>query len=192
MASTSLVSSIASAITTMENANPSLNNPGNIMDLAYYNQTGKFQLQQYPTAEAGQSALDSLITSYIGRGYNLNQFFATYAPSGHGANDPTAYANYVSGQIGVDPTTPLASVGGTPTYSVTATSTPLDATPSSLDNNEANLSTDLSSLLGDSSSSISDDVMSGGVLGTGSSNNTLLGVGILGAALLLYFATTVQ
>jgi len=188
MASTSLVQSIASAITSMEGANPSTNNPGNIMDLAYYQQTGNFRVQQYPTLEAGQSALDSLISSYISRGYNLNQFFATYAPSGHGNNDPVAYANYVSQKVGVDPTVPLANVGDTPTYSVTATSTPLDS--SSTDSiGVSNLSTDLSSLFGGvGGGSISDDISSGGVLGT-SSNGLTLGLGVIGAVLLLYFAT---
>lgn len=184
MASTSLVQGIASAITSMEGANPSTNNPGNIMDLAYYQQTGNFRVQQYPTTQAGQSALDSLISNYISRGYNLNQFFATYAPSGHGNNDPTAYANYVSQKIGVDPTIPLASVGDTPTYSVTATS--------SLPTNDSS-TTDLSSLTSDISSlfdssggiSSSNDIMSGGVSTIGG-NGILWGVGVLGIGLLLY------
>jgi hypothetical protein len=180
MAST-LVQNIAAAITSMEGANPSLNNPGNIMDYGYYQQTGNFRLQQYPTKEAGDTALDSLISSYISRGYNLNQFFATYAPTGHGANDPVAYANYVSGKIGVDPTTPLTNVSdtGIPTYSVTATSTALDS------NNDLSLSSDLASLFGGSDSNISSDVMSGGVSGV-SGNGLLIGVGIAGLALLLY------
>ena len=180
MAST-LVQNIAAAITSMEGANPSTNNPGNIMDLGYYQQTGQFRVQQYPTTEAGDAALESLITSYISRGYNLNQFFATYAPTGHGNNDPVAYANYVSGKIGVDPTTPLASVGDTsiPTYSVTATSTALDS-------NSDTLSSDLASLFGSSDSNISSDIMSGGVSNV-SGNGVLIGVGVVGLALLLFY-----
>jgi hypothetical protein len=169
----------------MEGANPSLNNPGNIMDYGYYQQTGNFRLQQYPTKEAGDTALDSLISSYISRGYNLNQFFATYAPTGHGNNDPVAYANYVSGKIGVDPTIPLTSVSdtGIPTYSVTATSTPLDST------GDLNISSDLASLFGTGGTlSSSSDIMAGGVSGVSISNGLLWGVGILGLGLLLYLA----
>ena len=196
MVSTSLVQGIASAITTMENSNPSLNNPGNIMDLAYYNQTGKFQLQQYPTVEAGQAALDSLVSSYIDRGYNLNQFFATYAPTGHGANDPTAYASYVADKIGVDPNVPLTSVGEvgsvpSVTSSITypqGTSTPSISSPTTVDTTDG--VEDLASLLGSGSDdplSVSSDIAGGGISTITNNTGLLVMAGVIGLVGLLYF-----
>lgn len=96
-----IVDSIATAITKMEGANPSLNNPGNIMDLNYYKSTGKFALQQYDSPSSGYNALTTLIQHYIDQGLDLNSFFAKYAPSGHGKNDPSGYANFVSQQTGI-------------------------------------------------------------------------------------------
>jgi hypothetical protein len=115
----SLITSITGAIAQMEGSNPSTNNPGNIMDLAYYKQTGQFRVQQYPTPQAGQDALESLTNSYINKGYSLNDFFAKYAPTGHGNNNPVAYAQFVAGKVGVDPNVPLNQVGGVPTYTIT-------------------------------------------------------------------------
>jgi len=92
--------SIANAIIKMENDNPSLNNPGAIMDLSYYHSTGQFQLQQYPTYQDGLTALYNLIDSYRSQGMTLSQFFAKYAPASAG-NDPTNYANFVAAQTGL-------------------------------------------------------------------------------------------
>lgn len=109
-----LVEQLADAITRQEGANPARNNPGNIMDLDYYRQTGQFRVRQFPTPEAGRAALEDLIESYIDRGYNLDQFFARYAPAGHGANNPAVYAANVSQWTGIDRNTPLRNlVGGT-------------------------------------------------------------------------------
>ncbi len=117
----SLISSIASAIAQVENTNPSLNNPGGIMDYNYYKQTGQFRLQQYPTPQAGQDALEALTAKYVAQGNTLDSFFGNYAPYGHGSNDPAVYAQTVSKAIGVPVDVPLNQVGDTsiPTYSVT-------------------------------------------------------------------------
>ena len=107
---TSLVDSLSNGIAQMENANPSLNNPGNIMDLSYYQSTGQFKLASYPTLAAGWAALKSLVSSYIGQGLTLEQFTAKYAPAGHGNNDPGNYANFLSAQTGIPTNIPLNTV----------------------------------------------------------------------------------
>ena len=119
--SSSLVGAIASAIARVENTNPSLNNPGGLMDVPYYKQTGLFRLAQYSTPQAGEQALESTVTNYVNQGNTLDSFFGNYAPYGHGSNDPAVYAQTVSGMIGGVPTdVPLNTLGGTPTYSTTA------------------------------------------------------------------------
>jgi hypothetical protein len=113
-----LVSSIAAAITQMENANPALNNPGNLTVPG----TGK--LASYPDLATGEAALDNQIQLNINRGLNLEQFFggepgvyAGYAPAPSAAcgggctgNNPSNYANFVAGQIGADTSTPLSQL----------------------------------------------------------------------------------
>ncbi len=115
---------LADAITKQEGFFPGSasyknNNPGNIMDLGYYRQTGQFRLQAYSTLEEGRAALESLIDKYISAGHTLTSFFAKYAPSGHGGNDPNIYAKNVAGWLGIPVDVPLAQVtqvaGGTPT-----------------------------------------------------------------------------
>ena len=110
-----LTNALADAITRQEgffpgSASYNNNNPGNIMDLAYYRQTGQFRLQAYPTLEAGREALESLVDKYISAGHTLTSFFAKYAPSGHGGNDPGVYARNVSGWLGIPMDVPLAQV----------------------------------------------------------------------------------
>jgi hypothetical protein len=113
MVNSPIVSSIAAAITRQENVasvQPTINNPGAIMDLPYYKQTGKFRLATYNTPEEGQNALEKLITWYVGQGYTLEEMFAKYAPSGHGANDPTVYAKNVSAFTGIPLGVPIKDV----------------------------------------------------------------------------------
>lgn len=86
------------------------NNPGNIMDYDYYKKTGQFRVQQYGSYEEGRAALESLIGKYISQGLTLEEFFAKYAPSGHGGNNPNTYANNVAGWIGIDTSTPLNQI----------------------------------------------------------------------------------
>lgn len=105
-----IIQSIANAIAKQEGAKASLNNPGNIMDLDYYKSTGNFKLKQYSSMQEGWDALYSLIGNYINSGVNLYQFFQKYAPSGHGSNNPTVYANNVAKWTGIDPNKPLNSI----------------------------------------------------------------------------------
>lgn len=101
---------IAISIIRVENAKPELNNPGNIMDLAYYKATGQFKLQQYETLLDGWNALKRLVGRYIERGYDLEQFFAKYAPSGHGTNNPQIYARTVSTWTGLPLLIPIKDI----------------------------------------------------------------------------------
>ena len=116
--SNSLTSALADAITRQEGFFPGSasyknNNPGNIMDLGYYLQTGKFKLQAYPTLAAGRAALESLVDKYVSAGHTLTSFFAKYAPSGHGGNDPGVYARNVAGWLGIPVDVPLSQVSVT-------------------------------------------------------------------------------
>lgn len=106
---------IADAIQQMEGWKPGSvsyvnNNPGNIMDLAYYKQTGKFRVQTYPSYAAGRQALESLIGSYAAQGATIESMFRKYAPEGHGNNNPAIYADYVASAVGVPKSTPVSSI----------------------------------------------------------------------------------
>jgi hypothetical protein len=116
-----LVSSIAAAITQMENANPANNNPGNLTTLG---PNGTYVIATYPDLATGELMLDNQIQTNINRGLNLQQFFGGepgvypgYAPAPSAAcgagckgNNPTNYANFVAGQIGADTSTPLSQL----------------------------------------------------------------------------------
>ena len=201
MANSSLVQGIAAAITSLEGSNPSTNNPGNIMDYSYYQQTNQFRVQQYSTPEAGQAALDSLVSSYISRGYNLYDFFKSYAPSGHGANNPIAYADSVSQMIGVDPNVPLTSVGETTgnTPSVASTITYPQGTGNTPISSPTTVDTpagveDLASLFGGGGSddplSVSSDIAGGGISTITSNSGLLVMAGVIGVVGLLYFTNS--
>ena len=139
-----LISSIASAIQTMEGWFPGSvsqrnNNPGNIMDVAYYQATGQFRVKYFPTLAEGQQALQDQISRNIGRGLTLKEFFggkpgvyAGYAPAGHGGNDPVAYANSVAAAAGIPANAPiqnyLSSADG---VDASITNPPADDTTSS-------------------------------------------------------------
>lgn len=106
-----LVDAIAVAIARQEKTNPTLNNPGAIMDVQYYKQTGgKFRLQQFATLAEGVTALKKLIRIYIDRGETLSSFFAKYAPTGHGNNNSNSYANNVANWLGISKNIKLSSL----------------------------------------------------------------------------------
>lgn len=117
--SSSLVSSIAAAITQMEGSGAGTiatrnNNPGNLVSgPGMIGTSGGFAV--FPDEATGQAALDNQIQLNINRGLTLQQFFAGgngyagYAPSADN-NNPTAYANFVAGQVGIDTSTPLNSL----------------------------------------------------------------------------------
>jgi hypothetical protein len=113
---------MAAAIRQMEGTNPAFaanNNPGN---LVYIGQAGAVPgaggFAKFSTPAAGEAALESQIQYQVNQGQNLTQFFNQYAPgntknAAGGVQTPAATQNYidtVSGQLGIDPSTPLNSV----------------------------------------------------------------------------------
>lgn len=119
-----LVSSLASAIRQVEGYNPNFaanNNPGN---LVYVGQAGAVPgaggFAKFASPEAGEAALEWQIQNYIDRGYNLTQFFNTYAPGGTSnaaggvqtQQATNSYVNTVASNLGLDPSIPLNSVQG--------------------------------------------------------------------------------
>jgi len=83
-------------------------NPGNLMDLDHFKKTGQFRLNQFSTWTSGWDALASLIQrQLLNKKLTLLEFiggqrdaagalkpggYAGFAPQGHGANNPAAYA----------------------------------------------------------------------------------------------------
>ena len=122
--SSSLVSAIAAAITQMEGFYPGSlayrnNNPGNLSSGPGMTGTsGGFAV--FPDLATGQAALENQIQLNIDRGLSLDTFFAGngdypgYAPKCSdpkcAGNDPTAYANFVGSQVGIDTSTPLSQL----------------------------------------------------------------------------------
>lgn len=115
---------LVSAIITEEGTCPSPsncqnNNPGN---LVYAGQPGASPgpngFAVFDTYQDGYNALVNQIGLYAsgscsacnGQPQTLASMFQIYAPAGQGSNNPTAYANYVAGVLGVDPSTPVSSV----------------------------------------------------------------------------------
>ena len=185
-----LVSSLASAITQVEGYNPNFvanNNPGNLIYVGQAGATlGAGGFAAFPTLAAGQAALNSQIQNYIDRGYNLNQFFNTYAPgntknAAGGVQTPAAtqaYINTVSSQLGLDPSIPLNSIQSSFTGpgSVSADSS------SSSDTSGSGSAFDLSSLTASLPGSGSTYDLGGGVVLSGSD---LFAVGLAAAAALV-------
>lgn len=125
MTTSEIADLIAQQFKRQENTNTAYNNPGAIMDLEYYRQTGQFRLQQYPTYDAGYSALVDLIKRKgVESGLTLRQFlegvpggYPGYAPYGHGGNDPNVYAENVAGWLGINPDVPLNQAFASSSYS---------------------------------------------------------------------------
>lgn len=114
-----VVDAIAAKIRSIESVRPELNNPGALMDLPYYQETGEFRLAQYPSLDAGEAALRAQIERNIGKGLTFYEFFGGkpgvyggYAPAGHGDNDPVAYAEAVAAAVGASPDQVIADVMG--------------------------------------------------------------------------------
>lgn len=120
MGSSGLVDPISQAIAQMEGYNtPGTlaqrnNNPGNLRSgPGQIGTSGGFAV--FPDAATGWAALNNQVQLNIDRGLTLNEFFAGkpgvyagYAPSGD-ANNPSAYAQFVASQTGLDPN---AVIGG--------------------------------------------------------------------------------
>lgn len=114
-------STVVQAIITQENANPSYNNPGNLMYAGQPGATsGPNDLAVFDTYQDGYNALVNQLNLYAagtcgkcnGQPQTIAGTFQIYAPAGIPGNNPTIYAQNVSNALGVDPSTPLASVLG--------------------------------------------------------------------------------
>ena len=83
-------------LTPQSGQGPSVNNPGNIRPASGQG------FNSYPSLQAGAEAMSDLLSRY-GSKYGVNTLLgltSKWAPAGDGNNNPTAYANYLSKQIG--------------------------------------------------------------------------------------------
>jgi len=113
------LSTLLQAIITQENANPALNNPGNLMYAGQPGATGTpGTIASFDTYADGLQALVNQLNLYAngtcqmcaGQPQTIAGTFAIYAPAGDGNNNPVAYANNVATALGVPTTTPLSAV----------------------------------------------------------------------------------
>jgi hypothetical protein len=95
------------------------NNPGNLAagPFAYAHgatgQNGNFAT--FPDVQTGVQAEDALVESYAQKGDTLSQMINAWAPAtapGNSQQSTQNYVNYVSGNLNVDPNTPVASITG--------------------------------------------------------------------------------
>ena len=118
----SLVDGISQAIAQMEGFNtPGTiaqrdNNPGNLRSGPGQTGTDSRGYAIFPDVATGWAALNNQVQINISRGLTLQEFFAGkpgvyagYAPSAD-SNNPTNYANFVAGRIGIDTSTPLDQI----------------------------------------------------------------------------------
>lgn len=108
------------------------NNPGNLMDIAYFKKTGQFRLAVFQTMRAGWDAQASLIQHMmLDKKLSLYEFlggqryassgaldlkkgtlkqggYPGYCPFGHGANDPIKYADFVAKLLSIPADVPLS------------------------------------------------------------------------------------
>jgi hypothetical protein len=85
------------------------NNPGNIRDGSFAQQqpgylgsNGGFAVFQSPLL--GQAAMEKNLMAYGRQGINTPLAIASkWAPAGDGANNPTSYANFIAGRLGIGP-----------------------------------------------------------------------------------------
>jgi hypothetical protein len=116
-----LTSSLANAIAQFEGYNvPNSvaqrnNNPGNLRSGPGQIGTDSNGYAIFPDAQTGFAALDNQVNLNISRGLTLQQFigggngYPGYAPSADN-NNVSNYVNFLSGQLGIDPNTPLSGV----------------------------------------------------------------------------------
>lgn len=97
------------------------NNPGNLRSSALAVGTnGGFAVFQ--SVEDGWKALGDLLQHYAGQGLSLRELIYKYAPPSDN-NNTEGYISYVAGQLGVDPSTPVATVLASGSNDVTPIST---------------------------------------------------------------------
>jgi hypothetical protein len=119
----SLTTDLAGAIQRFEGACTGLscrnNNPGNLRAGPGAIGTDSRGIAIFPDYATGEAALQHQIDLNISRGLTLDEFFAGkagvypgYAPAAD-SNDPNQYTGTVAGWLGIDPNTPLSSMGVT-------------------------------------------------------------------------------
>ena len=93
------------------------NNPGNLAPgvgrVIFPGQTGTDSggFAVFDSMDSGWAALQQTVQRYLRQSPDMtfNQFFNKYSPDGNGDN----YANYVAGQMGADPNSPVGlAIGG--------------------------------------------------------------------------------
>ena len=182
-----LVSSMAAAIAQMEGTNPAFANNFNVGNLIYIgpNQNGQTGVTpgaggfaKFTSPASGQAALANQIQYQINQGQTLTQFFNQYAPGGTtnaagGVQTSAAtqnYINFVSNQLGIDPSIPLNQIAASYTGpgSVLSADTGTDGTSTT---DSAGEPTSLGDVIG--GIDLTDPT-------------TLVAIGVAGAALMLY------
>lgn len=104
------ITTIASVITNTENANPALNNPGNLMYAGQPGASGTTgSLATFDSYSDGYQAMLRQIQLDANNGMSISDMMNSWAPASVPGNDPTAYAGYVASALGVDPSTPVLS-----------------------------------------------------------------------------------
>ena len=115
-----LIDQLAQAIAQMEGFNVANsvaqrnNNPGNLTASPYA--TGNVNgYSVFPDVATGWEALNYQLGLYAQRGLTLEQMAAIYAPAPNGSsmttgNDPNNYLNFITGQLGVGPSTSISAL----------------------------------------------------------------------------------
>ena len=131
----SLTTDLAGAIARFEGAcsGPTCrnNNPGNLRAGPGMIGTDSRGIAIFPDYATGEAALERQIDLNISRGLTLDEFFAGkpgvypgYAPAAD-SNNPNQYAGTVAGWLGIDPNTPLGTIGETPADSGASEGSPV-------------------------------------------------------------------
>jgi hypothetical protein len=96
------------------------NNPGNVscgsFAGSYGGICGTNNIANFPTLDQGTAAEDALVSQYANKGATLASMLQQWAPPNAPGNTPQStanYINYVSSQLGVDPSTPVTSLAAT-------------------------------------------------------------------------------
>lgn len=106
----------AQAITNFENVNPSYNNPGGINETGDAGRTSN-GIAMYSTWTAGYSRLLTILQSYINSYPTMTLDQATARYSGASGQVLANYQESVSEALGLDGSTPISWIGGTPSSS---------------------------------------------------------------------------
>lgn len=110
-----LIDTLAQAIAQMEGFNVSgsiaqrNNNPGNLRASPYAIGKDTNGYAIFPDSTTGWNALNYQLSLYSQRGMDLEQMINVYAPAGDN-NDPNSYLHFITGKLGVGPSTTISSL----------------------------------------------------------------------------------